>query len=121
MIKDTKEKMKKYFNTEKKAHEHLKYRRLCAYSRIENRGDKILGDASFVYKNHKNKWIVFVQILTDKMMQDIEDIQEMFDNITPLIPFTSEEQIIKSEKRIKQLEKKYKTLDIEDYTINKDL
>ena len=113
--------MKKVFNTEEKAIKHLEYRKKCAYSRIETRGDKILGDASFVYKNHKGKWIVFVQILTNRMMQDIEEVQEMFDNIIPLIPFTSEEQIIKSEKRIKQLERKYKTLDIEEYTINKNI
>jgi hypothetical protein len=111
--------MKKVFNTEKKALKHLEYRKRCAYYRIQKRGDKILGDASFIHKNHKGKWIVFVQIITDNMMQDIEEVQEMFDFIHPLIPFTSEEQIIKSEKRIKQLEKKYKTLDIESYTINK--
>lgn len=112
--------MKRYFNTEEKAHKHLEYRRMCAYSRIEKRNDKILGDASFVYKNSKGKWIVFIQILTESMMKDIEEIQDMFDSIC-LIPFTNEEKIIKNQNKIKQLETKYKTLDIEDYTINKDL
>jgi hypothetical protein len=110
--------MKKYFNTEEKAIKHLEYRKQYAYSRIEKSGDKILGDASFIYKNKNNKWVVFVQILTDKMMHDIEEVQSMFDSIHPLIPFTSDEQILKSEQRIKKLGKKYKTLDIEDYTIN---
>ena len=113
--------MKKFFNTEEKALKHLVYRKSCAYERIEKRRDKILGDASFIYKNERGKWLVFIQILTDKMMKDIEEIQEMFDSIYPLIPFSSEEKIIKSEKRIKQLGKKYKTLDIEEYTINKDI
>jgi hypothetical protein len=113
--------MKKYFNTKDKAEKHLEYRKKCAYSRIEKRGDKILGDASFIYKNKNNKWVVFVQILTDKMMKDIEQIQEMFDGGSPLFPFSIEEQIIKSEKLVKQLGKKYKTLDIENYTINKSL
>lgn len=113
--------MKRYFNTEEKAQEHLEYRRSCAYSRIEKRGEKILGDASFIYKNDKGKWIVFLQIFTENMMKDLEEIQGMFDCITPLIPFTPEEQIVKSEKRIKRLGKKYKTLDIQDYTINKQV
>jgi hypothetical protein len=111
--------MKRYFNTEEKARKHLEYRKLCAHSRIEKRGDKILGDSSFIYRNKSGKWVVFIQILTDKMMQDIEDVQNTFDNIHPLIPFTSEEQILISEKKMKHLGKKYKTLDIEDYTINK--
>ena len=33
--------MKKFFNTEEKALKHLVYRKLCAYERIEKRGDKI--------------------------------------------------------------------------------
>jgi len=113
--------MKKVFNTEEKALKHLEYRKLCAYSRIKKRGDKILGDASFIHKNHKGKWIVFLQIITSNMMQDIEEVQEMFDFITPLIPFTSDERLMKSEKKLKELREKYKTLDIEEYTINKNI
>jgi len=112
--------MKKYFNTKEKAIKHLEYRTQRAYTRIEKRGDKILGDASFIYRNKSGKWLVFVQILTQKMMRDIEEVQGLFDNINPLIPFTPAEKIMKSEKRLKILEKKYKTLDIEDYTINKN-
>jgi len=113
--------MKKYFNTKEKAIKHLEYRTQRAYTRIEKRGDKILGNASFIYQNKSGKWLVFVQILTQSMMKDLEEVQELFDNIYPLIPFTAEEQIVKSEKKLKQLEKKYKTLDIENYTINKEL
>ena len=49
--------MKKYFNTKEKAIKHLEYRTQRAYTRIEKRGDKILGDASFIYKNSSGKWI----------------------------------------------------------------
>lgn len=107
--------MKRYFNTKEGALEHLEYRRSCAYSRIEKRGDKILGDASFVYQNNVGKWVVFIQILTESMMKDIEDTQNTFESI-PLIPFTSAEKIIRSEKQLKKIERKYKTLDIEEYT-----
>ena len=107
--------MKKYFNTKEKAIKHLEYRTQRAYSRIEKRGDKILGDASFVYQNNAGKWVVFIQILTESMMKDIEDTQNTFESI-PLIPFTSAEKIIRSEKQKKKIERKYKTLDIEEYT-----
>jgi len=113
--------MKRYFNTKEKAIKHLEYRTQRAYIRIKKRGEKILSDSSFIYQTKKGKWVVFVNILTDKMMHDIEEVQEMFDNINPLIPFTPEEKLLKSESRIKRLAKKYKTLDIEDYTINKEL
>ncbi len=108
--------MKKYFNTKEKAIKHLEYRTQRAYTRIEKRGDKILGDASFIYQNKSGKWIVFVQILTQSMMKDLEEVQGLFDGITPLIPFTPAEKIMKSEKKLKKLGKKYKTLDIEEYT-----
>jgi hypothetical protein len=111
--------MKKYFNTKEKAQKHLEYRKKCAYDRIEKKEDKILGDASFIYKNKEGKWIVFVQILTEKMMEDIEEIQKTFDFVYPLIPFTNEEKIVKIKEKLKKVEKKYKTLDIEEYTINK--
>lgn len=113
--------MKRYFNTKEKAIKHLEYRTKSAYTRIEKRGEKILGDASFVYKNDKNKWLVFLQIVTDKMMKDLEEVQGLFDNTHPLIPFTPGEKLLKNEKELKKLSKKYKTLDIQDYTINKDL
>lgn len=111
--------MKKIFNTEDKARKHLEYRRLCAYSRIQKNNDKLLSDASFIYKNSSGKWVVFVQILTESMMKDIEEVESMFDSIYPLIPFTTEEQIIKSEKKLKQVENKYKTLDVERFIKNK--
>ena len=113
--------MKKYFNTKEKAIKHLEYRTQRAYTRIEKRGDKILGNASFIYQNKSGKWLVFVQILTQSMMKDLEEVQGLFDGITPLIPFTPTEKIMKSEKKLKKLGKKYKTLDIENYTINKEL
>jgi len=113
--------VKRYFNTKEKAIKHLEYRSKRAYTRIENRGDKILGDASFVYYNLNGKWIVFLQILTESMMKDLEKVQSMFDGSIPLIPFTPAEKLFKNEKQIKRLTKKYKTLDIEDYTINKEL
>lgn len=114
--------MKKYFNTEEKARKHLEYRKQCAYSRIEKNEDKLLGDGSFVYFDQFNhKWVVFVQIITEKMMEDFWKIGDHSFHYSILIPFTPGEKILKKELKIKRLEKKYKTLDIEDYTINKDL
>jgi hypothetical protein len=113
--------MKKIFNTEEKARKHLEYRRQCAYSRIEKCGDKVLSDASFIYKDKNDKWIVFIQIITEKIMNDFWKLQDHSFHYKILIPFSKEEKIVKKELKIKQLEKKYKTLDIEDYTINKDL
>lgn len=112
--------MKRYFNTKEKAVKHLEYRTQRAYIRIEKRNEKILSDYSFVYKNNKGKWVVFVNILTDAMLKDIEEMQGFFDNINPLIPFTSEEKHVKSKQQLKKITEKYKTLDIEDFTINKD-
>jgi hypothetical protein len=113
--------MKKYFNTKEKAIKHLEYRTQRAYTRIEKRGDKILRDASFIYQNTAGKWVVFMQIFTQQMIKDLEEIQGMFDSITPLFPFTPAEKIMKSEKRLKKVERKYKTLDVENYTINKEV
>lgn len=112
--------MKRYFNTKEKALEHLEYRKKCAYERIENRNDYILGDASFVYRSLNGKWIVFIQIITLQMMHTLEKMQDKYENVYPLFPFTSEEKIIINKKIIKNLKKKFKTLDIEDYTINKE-
>jgi hypothetical protein len=113
--------MKRYFNTKEKALEHFKYRKKCAHERIKKRNDYILGDASFVYRNLNGKWIVFIQIITLQMMHELENLQNKYENIYPLIPFTSEEKVIRDKNIIKKLKKKYKTLDIQDYTINKTL
>jgi len=111
--------MKRYFNTKEKALEHFNYRKKCAYERIEKRNDYILGDASFIYKNLKGKWIVFIQIITLQMMHELEKMQDKYENVYPLIPFTSEEKVLRDKNIINKLKKKYKTLDIQDYTINK--
>ena len=113
--------MKKYFNTKEKAQKHLEYRKQCAYSRIEKNNDKILSDASFVYRDKKGKWLVFIQIITENIMKDLWRINDHSFHYKILIPFSKEEKILKKELKIKQLEQKYKTLDIENYTINKDL
>lgn len=113
--------MKKSFNTKEKALKHLEYRRSCAYSRIEKSGDKILSDASFVYKDFKDKWCVFLQIFTERMIKDLEEDKRIIAGVHQLIPYTTEEELVKKEKKTKELEKKYKTLDFENYRINKDL
>lgn len=113
--------MKRYFNTKENAEAHLEYRRECAYTRIEKNNDKILSDASFVYKNKKGKWVVFMQIVTESMLNDLENIRSTRNKTKPLIPFTPAEKSLRREKRFKKIEKKYKTLDIEKYTINKEL
>lgn len=113
--------MKRYFNTKKNALKHFEYRKACAHERIEKRGDYILGDASFVYRNLEGKWVVFIQIITLQMMHELERMQQKYENVYPLIPFTSEEKVIRDKNIIKKLKKKYRTLDIQDYTINKDI
>lgn len=111
--------MKKYFNTEEKARKHLEYRKKCAYERIQKRGDIVVGDASFVFKNNKGKWIAFMQVVTKKLVEDLLAFKGFdYEAAEALIPFTPEEKIIRKEKKIKKIEKKYKTLDIEDYIIN---
>jgi hypothetical protein len=113
--------MKKYFNTQEKALKHLEYRKKCAYDRIEKRKDKVLGDASCVICI-KDKWMVMLQILTQNLLEDIMSLSDVDVNESkPLIPFSIQEKMIKKELKIRQLEKKYKTLDIEEYTINKQL
>lgn len=113
--------MKKIFNTKEKAIKHMEYRRQCAYSRIEKNEDKLLADGSFVAKNEKGKWYVFMNIFTENMIKDLNEVVLWAEKCNyGLIPFTQEEKIVKSERKMKQLEKKYKTLDIENYTINKD-
>jgi hypothetical protein len=112
--------MKRYFNTEEKAKKHLEYRKKCAYDRIEKRRDKVLGDASCVI-HIKEKWMVMIQILTQSLVEDILNLPEVDYESIPLIPFTVTEMFVKRELKMKQIEKKYKTLDIEDYTINKQL
>ena len=118
--------MKRYFNTREKAQEHLEYRKKCAYTRIEKRGDKVLGEASFVcqeqvLQKHFGKWYVFLLIYTEEMMKDLSKIHGIDYDIKSLIPFTHAEKIMKNQQKMKKVEQKYKTLDIEDYTINKDL
>jgi len=120
--------MKKYFNTEEKALAHLEYRKKCAHERILKSGDKILGDASCVlYLASKGlgvydgKWVVFVQIITKKLIEDLMAFKS-FDSdeeFRALIPFSESEKIVRKEKKIRKIERKYKTLDIENYTINK--
>ena len=117
---------KKYFNTKEKAETHLEYRRTCAYKRIEERNDTILADASFVtYNMLKKKYFVFIQIITQSQMDDLLSLHamnlEMLERLDrfALIPFSEEEKISKKQKSLKKTIKKYKTLDIEDYTINK--
>jgi hypothetical protein len=114
--------MKRYFNTKEKAQAHLEYRRKCAYTRIEKRKDKLLADGSFVTKNEKGKWYVWMQIYTENMMKDLHEAAKWAERLNSgLIPFSNEEKIVKKQLKMKKVESKYKTLDIEDYTINKDL
>ena len=113
--------MKRYFNTKEKANAHLKYRRDCAYKRIKEHEDYVLGDASFVYLNHRNKWIAFLQIVTKHMMNDLEATKNHLDITKPLIPFTKNELREIKEKEIKEFKSHYiKTLEVDDYTTIKE-
>lgn len=116
--------MKKIFNTKEKADRHLAYRKECAYTRIEKRGDKVLSDRSRVYKDAQDeKWKVRMLIWTDQMIKDIEKIQG-FDYdayLSALLPYTQEEMKLKKEilKRLFMLA--HKTNEFEDNTIIKNL
>jgi len=107
--------VKKYFNTKENALRHLEYRKDCAYKRIEENNDFILGDGSFIYQDHRKKWMVFMQIITNSMMNDIEKAKDFPYQSIPLIPFTEEEEFQKKYHNIENLKDKYKTLDVEDY------
>ena len=108
--------MKRYFNTKENALRHLEYRKECAYKRIEENKDNILGDASFMYQDHRKKWIVFMLIITERMMRDIENINIISHVTTPLIPFSLEEEFKRKTEDIQTISEKYKTLDIVEYT-----
>jgi len=130
--------MKRYFNTKEKAEKHLEYRKACAYKRIEERADKVLIDNSFVFKTRIwkydeekhyayetdiEKWEVNLSIITQSCVDDLSKMKNMdYDaEFRALIPFTEEEKRIRKQLKIEKIEHKYKTLDIKDNTINKDL
>ena len=135
--------MKRYFNTREKAQRHLDYRKACAYSRIEKRGDKVLVDNSFVFKTRIwkyvtdvtdapipyayetdiEKWEVFLAIITQSLVDDLSKMKGFdFDaERRALIAFTEDEKKTRKQAKIEKIEQKYKTIDIKDYTINKDI
>ena len=113
--------MKRYFNTKEKANAHLKYRRDCAYKRIKQRGDYVLGDASFTYRDHRKKWVVFLQIITKQMMNDLEAAKDHLIHTKALIPFTDEEIKEIKLRAVEELKIHYmKTLEVDDYTTIKE-
>lgn len=58
--------------------QHLKYKKWCAYRRIQRRGDVVLGDNSFVmYSQHRNKFTAFLMIVTREMINDLNKINGM--------------------------------------------
>lgn len=112
--------MKRYFNTKEKAAIHLKYRKDCAYKRIKERGDYVLGDASFTYQDHRKKWVVFLQIITKQMMNDLEAAKGFDPECKALIPFSEEEIKEIKERAVEELKVHYmKTLEVDNYTIIK--
>lgn len=132
--------MKRYFNTREKAQRHLDYRKACAYSRIEKRGDKVLVDNSFVFKTRIwkyvadasipyayetdiEKWEVFLAIITQSWVDDLSKIKNMDyeAELRALIPFTEEEKKTRKQAKIEKIEHKYKTIDNKDNIIIKAL
>ena len=113
--------MKRYFNTKEKANAHLKYRRDCAYKRIKERGDYVLGDASFTYRDHRKKWVAFLQIITKNMMNDLEAAKGFEPESKALIPFTEQEIKEIKLRAVEELKTHYmKTLEVDDYTTIKE-
>jgi len=116
--------MKRYFNTKEKAERHLAYRKECAYTRIEKRGDKVLRDGSHIYCDvQDNKWKVRMLIWTEQMVKDMEKLQgfEYEAHLAALIPYTQEELKLKKEILKKLFVRIHKTNEFEDNTIIKDL
>jgi hypothetical protein len=115
--------MKRYFNTKEKALKHLEYRKACAYSRIEKRGDKILHDGSRVYCDAQDsRWKVIMDIWTEEALKIAEKIHGMdYEKDRALIPFSPEEKRIQKEILKNMFLKIHKTNETIDDTINKDL
>ena len=80
--------MKRYFNTKEAALRELETRKKYAIKRIEKRGDKIIGDNSFVYQSNawerrkgysimtdKKIWYTTLGLVTQKMVDDLEKIK----------------------------------------------
>jgi hypothetical protein len=80
---------KRYFNTYRGAERHLEFRKRCAYKRIANRGDVVLSDDSrVIYDNgfgtrilKKDRWIVWMQITTQQMLNDIKNMKSSYEFI----------------------------------------
>ena len=65
------------FNSKEAAERHLEWRRNCAYKRIEKRGDKILGDNSYVaYDWILDKYYCLLLITTQEMLDDLAKHRE---------------------------------------------
>jgi len=130
--------MKKYFNTKEKAEKHLEWRKKCAYDRIEERGDKVLVDNSFVYKTRIwkyvadaplpyayetdiEKWEASLMIFTQSMIDDLSKLKNLDRDaeLRALIPFTEIEKNIRHQLRIQAIENHYKTIDNDNLKINK--
>ena len=59
-------------------------------------------------------------IYTENMMKDLYQAVDDADRLSEsLIPFAPGEKSLKMDKKMNKIQSKYKTLDIEDYTINK--
>jgi len=80
--------MKRFFNSEEAALRELETRKKYAIKRIEKRGDKIIGDNSFVYQANtwerrigysimtdKTKWYTSLGLITQKMVDDLKKIK----------------------------------------------
>jgi len=135
--------MKRYFNTKEAAERHLEWRKNCAYARIEERGDKVLMDRSFVFKTRIwkfvedasnpgfgysyetdiEKWEVMMLITTQQLVDDLSKIKviDYEEELRALIPFTEIEKNIRRQLRIQAIDNHYKTIDNDDNKINKQI
>lgn len=130
--------MKRYFNTKEAAERHLEWRKKCAYNRIEERGDKVLMDRSFVFKTRIwkyvadasipyayetdiEKWEVMMLITTQQLVDDLSKIKilDHEEELRALIAFDEEERKLRHQQRIESIENRYKTIDNDNNKINK--
>jgi|ERR1035437_2253890 hypothetical protein len=90
--------MKRFFNSEETALRELEIRKKYAIKRIEKRGDKVIGDNSFVYQANtwerrigysimtdKTKWYTSLGLITQQMVEDLS-------KMTGLAEIQAEEQ-----------------------------
>lgn len=73
----------KSFDTYEKAKKHLELKRKYLYHKINKKGDKILGDYSFVCReffaafNGEERYVAYMQITTQSLIDDLVNFENI--------------------------------------------